>query len=578
MEELAAVEVASGEDCPRYIARVVQGVSWKPSPVRVQARLLKCGMRPISLVVDLTNYVMLELGHPLHAFDYEKLWDRKIVVRRAKAGETLRTLDGVERVLSPEVLVIADGQRPVALAGIMGGEETEVREGTKTVLLEAAAFAPGVVRRGSRSLGLRTEASLRFERGLSPETVENASRRFCALLARYGGGIIARGAVDVYLRRLPRRTVLLRRARIPAFLGVHVPDEEVLDDLSRLGLKLSPTDQGWVAEIPPHRLDLSREQDLLEEIARLYGYDRIPELSPPVHPRVGKKDPEEEFADRVRKILAGLGLMEAYTFPLVPAKEAAVLLRNPMAQGQEGLRQSLFFGLLSAVRENLSAQVPGGGLFEVGKVFLADGVPKEEHRLGIVLFGRTDLPLSGKVPYGPAELKGVIEALFSALRLEDWRLGPCEDPRLHPFRRASVLLGQEPAGVLGEVNPELLDLPGERRVLFAEIRLPVLLACARPPSYRPLPRFPASKRDLSLLSPEDLPEAAVREKILAEPLVESAFLYDRYQGAGIPQGFVSLTYELSFRHPERTLSAEEVEEAVQRILAALSPLNVRLRT
>ena len=578
-EALAAVEVASGEDCPRYVARVVQGVSWKPSPLKVQARLLKCGMRPISLVVDLTNYVMLELGHPLHAFDYEKLLARKIVVRRAQAGETLRTLDGVERVLSPEVLVIAAGKRPVALAGIMGGEETEVREGTGVVLLEAAAFAPGVVRRGSRALGLRTEASLRFERGLSPETVENASRRFCALLARHGGGIIARGAVDVYLRPLPRRTVFLRRAKIPAFLGIHVPDEEVLAGLSRLGLKLFPTEQGWVAEIPPHRLDLAREQDLLEEIARLYGYDRIPELSPLVPPRVGKKDIEEEFADRVRKILAGLGLMEAYTFPLVPAKEAVVLLRNPMAQGQEGLRPNLFSGLLSAVRENLSAQVPGGGLFEVGKVFFsADGGPKEEYRVGIVLFGRTDLPLSGKAPYGPAELKGVIEALFSALRLGDWRLGPCEDPRLHPFRRAAILLGKEPAGVLGEVNPALLDLPGERRVLFAEIRLPVLLAWARPPSYRPLPRFPASKRDLSLLVPEDLPEAAVREKILAEPLVESAFLYDRYQGAGIPQGFASLTYELSFRHPERTLSAEEVEEAVARILANLSPLNVRLRT
>lgn len=577
-EELAQVEVESGEDCPRYVARVVQGLAWRPAPLRIQARLLKSGMRPISLVVDLTNYVMLELGHPLHAFDYAKLEGGKIVVRRARPGEAMRTLDGVDRPLSPEILVIADGRKPVALAGIMGGEETEVGEGTQDVLLEAAAFAPARIRRGSRLLGLRTEASVRFERGLSPENVDFASRRFCALLASHSG-VVAQGAVDVYLRPSPRRVLFLRRARIPGFLGVSVPDQEVLDGLSRLGLRLQAKGEGWEVEVPPQRQDLVREEDLLEEIARLHGYDRVPERAPAVSPRVGTKAPEEEFADRVRRILAGLGLSEAYTFPLVPAREAQVLLRNPMAQGQEGLRQSLFWGLISAVRENLSAQVPGGALFEVGKVFLLEnGVPKEEHRVGIVLFGRTDIPLSGKAGYGPAELKGVLEGLLSALRVTDWRLGPCDDPRFHPFRRATILLAGRPVGVLGEVNPELLDLPGERRVLFAEVRLPPLLAHARPIEYRALPRFPASKRDLSLLVPEALPEEEVRARILTEPLVESVFLYDRYQGPGIPAGHISLTYELSLRHPERTLSAEEVEEAIQRILANLGALGVRLRT
>lgn len=579
VEKLTRVDVESGEDCPRYVARVIQGVSWRPSPLLVQARLLKCGMRPISFIVDLTNYVMLEMGHPLHAFDHEALEEGRIVVRRARPGETIRTLDGVERSLSSEVLVIADGKRPVALAGIMGGEETEVREGTRAVLLEAAAFAPALVRRGSRLLGLRTEASLRFERGLSPETVESASRRFCTLLVRHGGGAIARGAVDVYLRRPSRRLIPLRRSRIPEFLGINLPDEEVVESLSRLGLKIQPTPQGWTAEIPPHRLDLGREQDLLEELARLHGYDRVPETVPYLPPRVGQKAPEEEFADRIRMILAGLGLMEVYTFPLVPAEEAEVRVHNPMAQGQEGLRKSLLPGLLRAVEENIRSQVSGGAIFEVGKVFfLADGEPREEYRVGIVLFGRTDTPLSGKASYGPAELKGVVEAMLSALRVDHWRLGPCDDPRLHPFRRASLFLGKEPAGILGEVNPEFLNLPGERRVLFAEIRLPVLFGLVQPPRYRPLPRFPASKRDLSLIAPEDLPEAAIREKILAESLVENAFLYDRYQGPGIPAGRVSLTYELSFRHPERTLSAEEVEEAVQRILASLAPLDVQIRT
>ncbi len=578
-EKLTSVAVESGEDCPRYVARVIQGVSSGTSSLLVMARLLKCGMRPISLVVDLTNYVMLEVGHPLHAFDHAALWEGRIVVRRAKEGERIRTLDGVERLLSPEVLVIADGKRPVAVAGVMGGEDTEVSVKTKDVLLEAAAFSPARVRRGSRLLGLRTEASLRFERGLSPEGADLASRRFCALLAKFRGGRVAKGVVDVYLKHPPRRTILLRKNRIPGFLGTEIPEEFVLSRLSRQGLKLQDEGEAWRVEIPPFRLDLSREEDLLEEVARLYGYDRIPEIAPRVSPRVGKKDAEEEFADQVRKILAGLGLCEAYTFPLVPEKEAEVLLRNPMAQGQEGLRKSLFSGLLSAVEANASSQVPGVALFEVGKVFLSgEEGPREEYRVGLVLCGRPPLPLSGKGAYGPAELKGVVDALLAALGITGLRLGPLDDARFHPFRRAALFLDSEFLGVLGEVDPAFLDLPGERRVLFAELRLPVLMGAAKAPEYRPLPRFPASKRDLSLLAPADLPEEKIRERILSEPLVESAFLYDRYQGAGIPPGRVSLTYELSFRHPERTLSAEEVEAAVERILASLSPLDVFLRT
>lgn len=228
---------------------------------------------------------------------------------------------------------------------------------------------------------------------------------------------------------------------------------------------------------------------------------------------------------------------------------------------------------------NLSAQIPGVALFEVGKVFLSgeDG-SREEYRVGLILCGRPPIPLSGKGAYGPAELKGVVDALLSALGAGEVRLEPLEDPRFHPFRRAALFFQDELLGVLGEVDPGILDLPGERRVLYAELRLPVLRRAARAPEYRPLPRFPASKRDLSLLAPADLPEAKIREKILSETLVESAFLYDRYQGAGIPAGFVSLTYELTFRHPERTLSAEEVEAAVTRILEGLAALGVRLRT
>ena len=597
--DLTAVEVEDPADCPRYVARVLRGVDGRPSPLSLEARLLKAGMRPRSLVVDGTNYVLLELGHPLHAFDHGRLAEGRIVVRRARPGERIRTLDGVHRELSPEVLVIADARRPVAVAGVMGGEETEVGSGTRDVLLEAAAFSPARVRRGSRALGLRTEASLRFERDLSPETADLASRRLCALLARLAPLEIARGAVDVYPRPVRPHAVSLRKARVAEVLGVEIPSTEVASGLARLGLALEDRGKAWTVTMPPFRRDLGREIDLLEEVARLYGYDRIPAVAPRVVPRVAAKDEREAFADRVREVLAGLGLLEAYTPGLVPAAEAEVLLRNPLAQGWDGLRASLLPGLLGAVRANLEAQAPGVALFEVGRVFLRQGGEVvEEDRVGIVLAGRTGRPLAGKEDYAPAHLKGILDGLLAALRVERVTLGDTDDPRLHPYRRAGVYLhtrrplpvargatqptvpgSQALIGWIGELAPSLTaGLPGERRVLFLELSLEPLRAAARAPMHRPLPKAPASKRDLSLLVPESVPEGSVRAAILAEPLVESAFLYDLYQGEGVPPGHVSLTYEVAFRDPDRTLASEEVEAAVGRILARLQPLGARIRT
>ncbi|MBC7220005.1 phenylalanine--tRNA ligase subunit beta [Candidatus Bipolaricaulota bacterium] len=588
---LTAVEIEDPADCPRYVARVIQGIVDRPSPLLIEARLLKAGMRPLSLVVDVTNYVLLEVGHPLHAFDQRNLAEGRIVVRRARPGERIRTLDGVDRDLSPEVLVIADAQRPVAVAGVMGGAETEVSPDTRDILLEAAAFSPVRVRRSSRAVGLRTEASLRFERGLCPETADLASRRCCTLLARHAPVRIAHGAVDNYPSPAKAWVIPLRKRRMAEVLGVEVPPAEVEDGLTRLGLTTHDQGGSWKIVVPPFRQDLAREIDLIEEVARLYGYDRVPTLPPRVEPRIGKKDPGEAFADRVRDILAALGLLEAYSPVLVPAAEAEVKLRNPLAQGGDGLRADLLPGLLGAVQENLAAQAPGVAMFEVGRVFRRrDGHVMEEDRLGIVLAGRPPLPLSGKGEYSPADLKGILDALLDALRVEGIALGEVEDARFHPQRRAGIYLtSREPSptdrgsrmliGWLGELSPSLrATLPGERRVLVLELALSPLRAVARPPAHRPLSRSPASKRDLSLLVPERVPEGSVRAAILAERLVESAFLYDLYKGEGVPAGSVSLTYEVVFRHPERTLSSEEVEEAVGRILARLAPRGVRIRT
>ncbi len=600
--ELAAVEIENPTDCPRYVARIVRGVDGRPSPLPIEARLLKCGMRPLSFVVDATNYVLLELGHPLHAFDHTRLAEGRIVVRRARPGERIRTLDGVERDLSPEVLVIADARRPVAVAGVIGGAETEVGPPTQAILLEAAAFSPTRVRRSARAVGVRTEASLRFERDLSPEMADLASRRCCALLSRHAPVSIARGAVDAYPAPARARTVSLRKERVTALLGAAVPPPEVEEALSRLGLSLRDRGEAWDATIPPFRRDLEREVDLVEEAARVYGYDRIPAVAPRTEPRIGGKDPAEAFADRVRDVLASLGLLEAYTPGLVPASEAQVQLRNPLAQGWDGLRASLLSGLLAAVQGNLEAQAPGVALFEVGRVFLRqEGNLTEEDRVAIALSGRPPFPLSGKGEYGPPHLKGVLDALLSALRVEGVELGETDDPRLHPHRRAGIYLtsrGLPPSdrdpsghgsrttnhgprtqiGWLGELVPELTaDLPGGRRVLTLELALAPLRATAQSSEHRPIPRSPASKRDLSLLVPQQVPEGRVRAAILGEHLVESAFLYDLYHGEGVPPGYLSLTYEVAFRDPEETLSSEEVEGAVQRILSALGLLGAQLR-
>ncbi len=578
-EELVRVEIESPDDCPRYVARVIVGVPREASPLWLAARLFKAGMRPLSLMVDVTNYVMLELGHPLHAFDYDRLSGGMIGVRRARRGEVIRTLDGVDRELSEEVLLITDGARPIAIAGVMGGEDTEISDSTSRVLLEAACFSPARIRRSSRYLGLRTEASHRFERGLAPQSAEVASRRACHLLTRLSGVRVARGSVDAYPKPASPAVVPLRERRVTEVLGVEIPPAEVARALESLGLSLSERDDGWEARIPYWRVDLTREIDLVEEVARIYGYDRIPSSPPQVPLRAGDKDPREAFADRVRRIMASLGLAEVYSFGLVPRGEAEVLLKNPQAEGQEGLRKSLLFGLLTSARENLEAQNSGVALFEVGRTFhLEGGEVVEEDRLGVILAGRTPMPLSGKEEYSPAHIKGILDGLLAALRAEGVALGETEADWLHPYRRAGIYSGGRIIGWLGELNRELSeDLPGDVRALALEISLSALREAARSPEHRPLPRFPAARRDLSLVAPEELPEGDVEAAILADELVESCILYDLYRGKGIPEGKRSLTYEVVFRHPQRTLSSEEVDQAVERILARLERLGVELR-
>ncbi len=578
--DVLRVVIEEASECPRYVARLVRGIGMFPSPLWLQARLAKAGMRSLAPVVDVTNYVMLELGHPLHAFDHTRLGDPVIGVRRGRTGERLTTLDGVQRDLSPEVLLITAGERPVAVAGVMGGEDSEVDASTQDVVLEAACFAPVRIRRSARVLGLRTEASHRFERGISPEAADLASRRCCALLAEVTGAHIAPGAVDAYPLPSERRIVSLAKARVGDVLGVAIPEDQVRQALTSLGMKVQDTGDAWDVEVPPQRGDLGRGIDLIEEVARVYGYDAITAQAPRVPPTLGSKEPYEVFADLLRRTCAAVGLIEAITTSLTSVNETQVPLRNPMAQGGEGLRASLLPGLMTVVRHTLETQTPGAALFEMGHVFTVEnGERVESEKLGIVLVGRPPQPLVGKRDYGPEHLKGVWERVLEALRVRGLTLGSSTHERLHPGRRATVMYDGHPVGWLGEVHPDLCaDLPGRYRVQALEVDVRALMNAREAPAHRPLPRYPVSKRDLSLIGPANVPEGKLREAILSEALVEDCFLYDLYEGAQLGEGQRSLTYELTFRHPERTLASEEVDDAVTRILVLLAPMGMRLRS
>jgi len=573
-------------DTPRYVVRLFENVKIGPAPLRIQHRLIKAGMRPLSNVVDATNYAMLEFGQPLHPFDADGIGS-EITIRRARAGETFRTLDDVNRTTSGETLLIADERGGIALAGVMGGERGEIRPETSRVLLEIAVFRSYVVRQSSRSVALRTEASQRFERGLDPEGARLAADRAAYWIQTLTGCDVLTGAADAYPAPAERRTIRLRPKRARDLLGVEVSDDEIVDILGRLEIDASRDDEIVVASIPPHRPDLEREVDLVEEVGRIYGYDRFPSTPPQMALRVGRKDRVERGKDRIREILVAQGMYEALTdgFDRATWREALglpevdlVTVRNPMAATQRAMRASLFPGLLGVVETNLNVGVDGGMLFELGRIFSRS--KGERDSLAGALFGRTGRPLRGKKTIALSDAKGIVDNLFSALRLDGVAVGRDGVPEyLHPGRSARFLRGGQPVGLLGEIAPALVGrLATPTTILLFEFDVEALLeALDVTPVFVPLPRYPASKRDLSLSVPIGLPESQIRAALRTEPTVESILLYDLYQGEQVGEGRKSLTYELAFRTPGGTLTDEEVAASIGRIEARLGELDVHLR-
>jgi len=581
------IVIEDGKDTPRYAARLMEGVEIGPSPLRVQHRLVKAGMRPLSNVVDATNYAMLELGQPLHPFDAEGIGDT-ISIRRATEGEPFRTLDGVDRKLTTTALVIADDSGAIALAGVMGGERGEIEPTTTRVLLEVATFNSFSVRQSSRSVGLRTEASQRFERGLDPESVPMAADRAAYWIQKLTGCRILEGLADAYPVPREKRKLTLRPHRVAEVLGIEVPIEEMVDILRRIDVNARVENDEILAVIPTFRADLEREVDLIEEIGRIHGYDRFPTISPRMTLRVGRKDRMERGKDRIREILAAQGLFEVMTDGFdkpdwrgaLGLEEAdLVTVRNPMAATQNAMRLSLLPGVLGVVETNLSVGVDGGSIFELGRIFSKSKGERES--LAGAFFGRTRRALAGKELVELGEGKGVLESLFGGLKLGDPTTEQAKAPAyLHPGRSAAVRLDETPVGHIGELAPHLTErLSVSTPVLLFEFDSEALLTHFEDPiSFQEIPNLPASKRDLSLTAPAGLPEGEVRRAIESEPTLESILLYDVYEGEQVAAGRKSLTYEVSFRATDHTLTDEEVSDTIGRIEKRLQALDVHLRT
>ena len=589
------VSIESGLACPRYTARTIDGVKVAPSPRRIAQRLRGVGVRPISNLVDITNYVMFELGQPLHAFDAAKLTTGEIAVSAAADGEQFTTLDNVQRTLVPGDLMIRDGARGIALAGVMGGLDTEVTDATTRVLLESASFSSILIRRTARRLGLHSEASHRFERGVDPELAALASARALRLMAQIAGGKVTSELVDEYPRPRPQTKITVRMPRVRMVSGVALEESTCRDALERLGFGV--TGEGNVLEVAPPsaRADVTREVDVIEEILRVVGYEQVPSSLPPLRQAPGVRAPDR--GDLVRKALAAAGMSEAITFgfqsaercgalglPATDKRAQPIALRNPMSADQAVMRTSLLPNLIAAIARNQSYGRPDVALFEVGSVFLRKGesvsdaplreLADEPTWVAGVLAGRRPAQLGAGTPYDVFDAKAyALEALRAVTRDAAATVRATQAvPYLHPgVAGALVLARDEVVGLFGELHPEVrrrLGVEGPAFVFELDLSR---IAVAPPAQMRPIPKFPGSTRDVSLLLEASIPAARVSAVIadVAEPLVSGVRLLEDYRDAKLGEGMKSMLWSIAYRAADRTLTDVEVDKAHETIVGRL---------
>lgn len=592
VESVASVEIAAPDRCGRYAARVVEGVSVAASPRWMQQRLVACGVRALGNVIDVTNYVLIETGHPLHAFDLDQVHGGRIVVRMAGAGEKLTTLDGKERTLVADDLVIADADRALVLAGVMGGADAEVGEGTKRVLIESAWFQPGGVRRASKRHAIHSESSHRFERGADPEAVRWALDRAAALIQELAGGEVRTGVIDQYPGKKEPAVVALRWHRVGELLGVDVPPADSRRILVDLGFEVVSEDEaGARFRVPTFRTDVGFEADLIEEVARIRGYGSIPAALPRAAARPAADTHEQLVTSRVREAMAAAGLDEVLNYAFVDPKDLAALvpgggaahalpLRNPLAETQSAMRTTLLAGLLRNASFNRNRQVEDLRLYETGRVFEPVGTAvtpvREPSRVAGLLMGkrRASSWAEAAAPVDFFDLKGVVESLLAAIGIDGavWEHG--DAAHLHPRSAAQIRIGGESVGQLGELHPlvaDSLDLP--RGVFVFELDLDALGKHLRLlPSYRGVFRFPAVLRDLAVVVPVEVSAAKIDSVLrgaAGEGLVEDVELFDVYQGPQLGEGRKNLAFAIKYRASDRTLTDEEITRVHGALVAAL---------
>ncbi|NRD76061.1 phenylalanine--tRNA ligase subunit beta [Bacillus sp. BRMEA1] len=581
------IVIEAKEDNPLYSAKIIKNVKIGPSPLWMQTRLMNAGIRPHNNVVDITNYVLLEYGQPLHAFDYDRLGSKEILIRRAHNGEKFVTLDDVERTLTSEHLVITNGTEPVALAGVMGGANSEVTSDTTTVLLEAAYFNGLTVRKASKDHGLRSEASARFEKGVDPKRVRAAGERAAYLIEKYAGGEVLEGAAEIDTLSIEPAVVSITLEKINRVLGTELSMNGVKDIFDRLQFDSVVEKDTITVTAPTRRGDIKIEEDLIEEVARLYGYDNIPKTLPIGSATPGKLSDYQKKRRVVRAYLEGAGLYQAVTYSLTSEEKAAqfaleireaIRLAMPMSEDRSVLRLSILPQLLEVLKYNSARQNDSLAVYETGNVFLSNGkdaLPTEEEHVAGAITGlwHSHLWQGEKKPVDFFVLKGILEGMFAKLGLSDRvEYVQAQVEGMHPGRTAEIRLKGEKIGFVGQVHPSIQKDHDLKDTYVFDLSLKALLdESAEPLRYQAIPRYPSITRDIALVVNKETVSGTLKEVILTTgaPLLKEAYVFDLYEGDKMEEGKKSIAFTLKYVDPERTLTDEEVTKVHERVLEAL---------
>ncbi|PKN04365.1 MAG: phenylalanine--tRNA ligase subunit beta, partial [Deltaproteobacteria bacterium HGW-Deltaproteobacteria-9] len=587
---LSSVTIVDADLCPRYSARMIKNVKIGDSPVWMKARLEAAGMRAINNVVDVTNFVMLEMGQPLHAFDFRFLEEGRIVVRKSKDGEEFISLDEKSHVLPAGTVLICDGKKPVAIGGIMGGLNSEVKEDTQVIFLESAYFNPSSIRRSARRLAMPTDAAFRFERGIDPEGVIRALNRAAQLISLFSGGAVCKNYIDAYPLKIQAvQNIPLRLDRIREIVGMAIAAEDVMRILKSLDMTVLDEGGGKYLVTPPtFRVDIEREIDLIEEVVRMYGYDRVPVTVPAVSVKEMDVISRLALEERIRQLLTGGGYSEiinySFTTPasaeelLLPPDDERrrfVVIKNPLTEDQSVMRTTMSYGLLETLKKNMNNASFNLKIFEIGRIFLKRGdgdLPEEKNILAGLLSGKTSEDLWGlKVNVDFYDLKGCLENIFYDLKLEKRRYrAEISEPFLHPGQSCFLYVNDTKIGFMGQVHPEVLEKMDIRSTAYLfEINLDVLEKQLNPRiHYMEVSKFPAVTRDVAFVIPLSMEADKMLEIVLSqrEDLLENVGIFDIYAGKGLEEGTKSLGLRFSYRAPDRTLTDAEINSIHERIV------------